>query len=55
VVAAEQTGNADVHSSDARIFDRNGMWVSTLHVPVDLTPANLVHDIRVALRKRGRR
>jgi protein SCO1 len=55
VVAAAQTGNADVHSSDARIFDRQGMWVSTLHVPVDLTPANLVHDIRVALRNGGKR
>jgi protein SCO1 len=49
VIAAAQTGNADVHSSDARVFDRKGMWVSTLHVPADLTPANLAHDIRVAL------
>jgi protein SCO1 len=55
VIAAEQTGNADVHSSDARIYDRSGMWVSTLHVPVDLTPANLAHDLRVALRNRGDR
>jgi protein SCO1 len=56
VIAAEQTGNADVHSSDyARIYNRRGMWVSTLHVPVDLTPANLVHDIRVALRNGGKR
>jgi protein SCO1 len=55
VIAAEQTGNADVHSSDARIYDRRGMWVSTLHVPVDLTAANLVHDIRVALRNGGKR
>ena len=51
IVAAAETGNADVHSSDARIFDRNGSWVSTLHVPIDLTAANLAHDIRVALRK----
>jgi protein SCO1 len=55
VMPAEQTGNADVHSSDARIFDRRGMWVSTLHVPVDLTPTNLAHDIGVALRNRGER
>jgi protein SCO1 len=55
VIPAEQTGNADVHSSDARIYDRSGMWVATLHVPVDLTPANLAHDIRVALRNRGKR
>jgi protein SCO1/2 len=55
VIAAEQTGNADVHSSDARIYDRSGLWVSTLHVPVDLTPANLAHDLRVALRNGGTR
>jgi hypothetical protein len=33
-----------------RIFDRRGIWVSTLHAGIDLTPANLVHDIRAALR-----
>jgi protein SCO1/2 len=55
VIAAAQTGNADVHSSDARVFNRNGMWVSTLHVPADLTPANLAHDIRVALGNGGTR
>jgi cytochrome oxidase Cu insertion factor (SCO1/SenC/PrrC family) len=49
IVAATETGNADVHSSDVRVYDRSGIWVSTLHVPVDLTPANLAHDIRVAL------
>src|SRR5256886_5498149 len=49
VVSAAETGNADVHSSDARIYDRSGVWVSTLHLPVDLTPANLAHDIRTAL------
>src|SRR5437016_13693616 len=49
VVSAAETGNADVHSSDARVYDRSGVWVSTLHLPVDLTPANLVHDIRTAL------
>jgi len=49
VVSAAETGNADVHSSDARVYDRSGVWVSTLHLPVDLTPANLAHDIRTAL------
>jgi len=38
-----------VHSSDAHVYDRSSVWVSTLHVPVDLTAANLAHDIRVAL------
>lgn len=39
----------DVHSADVRVFDRAGIWVSNLHVGLDLTPANLVHDLRVAL------
>jgi cytochrome oxidase Cu insertion factor (SCO1/SenC/PrrC family) len=50
ILAAEQTGNADVHSADVRVFDPRGIWVSTLHAGVDLTPVNLAHDIRVALR-----
>ena len=54
VVAATQTGSADVHSTDVRIFDRRGIWVSTLHVPPDLTPENLAHDIRVGLREGDR-
>lgn len=33
-----------------RIFDRQGTWVTTLHPGADLTPANLAHDVRVALR-----
>src|SRR5207247_6128688 len=27
VVSAEETGTADVHSSDLRVFDRNALWV----------------------------
>jgi len=50
IVAAAETGNADVHSADVRIFNRRGEWVSTLHLPPDLTAKNLAHDIRVALR-----
>ena len=50
VLSAANSGNANVHSAGVRVFDRNGVWVSNLHVGVDLTPANLVHDIRVALR-----
>ena len=50
VLAATETGNANSHSADVRIFDRAGIWVSTLRVGLDLTPANLAHDIRVALR-----
>jgi cytochrome oxidase Cu insertion factor (SCO1/SenC/PrrC family) len=50
VVAAAETGNADVHSADVRVFDPRGEWVSTLHLPPDLTPGNLAHDLHTALR-----
>jgi cytochrome oxidase Cu insertion factor (SCO1/SenC/PrrC family) len=50
VLPATDTGSDDIHSADVRIFNRAGIWVSTLHAGVDLTPSNLVHDIRVALR-----
>lgn len=53
IVAAAETGNADVHSADVRIFDRRGVWVATQHAGVDLTPSNLAHDIRTALAKGG--
>ena len=52
VLPAVDTGNADVHSSDVRIFDRTGIWVSTQHPGVDLTAANLEHDVLLALEKR---
>jgi protein SCO1/2 len=50
IVAAAETGNADIHSADVRVFDQRGEWVSTLHLPPDLTPENLAHDLRRALR-----
>ena len=50
VLAAFDSGDADTHSAPVRIFNRSGKWVSTLHPGVDLTPANLAHDVRVALR-----
>jgi cytochrome oxidase Cu insertion factor (SCO1/SenC/PrrC family) len=49
VIPATQTGDADIHSADVRIFDRHGIWVTTQRPGVDLTPANLVHDLREAL------
>src|SRR5207245_412232 len=49
VLPATETGNDNVHSADVRVFDRNGVWVSTLNVGADLTVANLLHDIRTAL------
>ena len=50
VLSAAQTGNADLHSADVRIFDRNGLWVSTLNAGADLGVPNVVHDIRQAMR-----
>ncbi len=50
VIPATKTGDADIHSADVRIFDRRGIWVTTQRAGVDLTPANLVHDVREALR-----
>lgn len=50
IVAAAETGNADLHSADVRVYDRGGEWVSTLHLPPDLTPRNVAHDLRRALR-----
>jgi cytochrome oxidase Cu insertion factor (SCO1/SenC/PrrC family) len=49
VVSAYETGDADTHSADVRVFDPAGVWVSTQHVGVDLTSANLVHDVATAL------
>ena len=53
VLSAADSGDANLHSSGVRVFTREGVWVSTLRVGVDLTPANLAHDIRVALRARS--
>ncbi len=49
IVPAVDTGSADIHSSDVRVFGRDGIWVSTQHAGVDLSPANLAHDTRTAL------
>lgn len=50
VLSAVDSGSAETHSAPVRIFNRSGKWVSTLHPRVDLTPANLAHDVRTALR-----
>jgi cytochrome oxidase Cu insertion factor (SCO1/SenC/PrrC family) len=50
ILAALDSGDADTHSSPVRIFNPKGKWVSTLHPGVDLTAANLAHDLRLALR-----
>jgi cytochrome oxidase Cu insertion factor (SCO1/SenC/PrrC family) len=49
IAASYDTGVDTLHSAPVRIYDRSGVWVSTLHAGADLTTENLVHDIRVAL------
>jgi protein SCO1 len=51
IVPAADTGDADIHSADARVFDRRGIWVTTFHPGVDLTPRNLAHDLLTALKR----
>jgi protein SCO1 len=51
IVPAADTGDADIHSADARVFDRRGVWVTTFHPGVDLTPRNLAHDLLTALKR----
>jgi protein SCO1 len=49
ILPSAKTGVDELHSAPVRIFDRRGVWVATLHSGADLTPANLAHDVRVAL------
>jgi len=53
VLSAADTGNADLHSADVRIFDRNGIWVSNMNVGADLSVRNVLHDIRQAMKTRA--
>jgi protein SCO1 len=48
VAASHDTGNSNIHSAPVRVYDGDGRWRSTLHPGVDLTPANLAHDLRLA-------
>lgn len=49
VLSALDSGDADTHSASVHIYDRNGVWVSSLHPGIDLTPQNFAHDVRRAL------
>lgn len=53
VLSSLESGNDSLHSAPVRIYDRRLVWVSTLHAGVDLSEANLLHDIRVALAGEG--
>jgi len=52
IAPSVETGMDSLHSAPARIYDPQGRWVSTLHVGVDLTPANLAHELKQALASR---
>jgi len=52
VLSALESGDANTHSASVHIYDREGVWVSSLHPGIDLTPENFVHDVRRALRDR---
>jgi protein SCO1 len=48
VAASHDTGDSNMHSAPVRVYDGEGHWRSTLHPGLDLTAANLAHDLRVA-------
>jgi protein SCO1/2 len=49
IAASIDTGSDTLHSAPVRIYNREGIWVSTLHAGADLTMENLAHDVRTAL------
>ena len=49
ILSSRESGEDTLHSAPLRVYDRDLVWVTTLHVGVDLDPENLVHDVRVAL------
>jgi cytochrome oxidase Cu insertion factor (SCO1/SenC/PrrC family) len=48
ILSSLESGHDTLHSAPVRIY-ADGVWVATLHPGADLTPANLAHDLRVAL------
>jgi protein SCO1 len=49
VLSSFESGDDDTHSDGVRVYDGRGDWVSTLRPGLDLTVANVVHDVRLAL------
>ncbi len=49
ILPSVDTENSNMHSAPVRVYDADGEWRSTLHPGVDLTAANLVHDLEAAL------
>jgi cytochrome oxidase Cu insertion factor (SCO1/SenC/PrrC family) len=50
ILSSLESREDTLHSAPVRIY-KGGVWVATLHAGVDLTPANLAHDIRLALKE----
>jgi protein SCO1/2 len=50
VLSSLESGRDNLHSAPVRVYDGRGVWVATQHAGVDLSPRNLAHDIRLALR-----
>ncbi len=53
ILSSLESGEDTLHSAPVRIYDRDGVWVATLHAGVDLSEDNLLHDIRSALAADG--
>ena len=51
IVTTFESGDDSLHSAPVRIFDPDGVWVSTLNPRADLTPENVAHDVRAALQR----
>lgn len=49
ILSSLQSGEADTHSAPVRIYGRDLTWFATQHPGADLSPANLAHDVRLAL------
>ncbi len=49
ILSSFESGEDTLHSAPVRVYDPQGVWVSTLHAGVDLTTTNLAHDISRAL------
>lgn len=53
ILSSLESGEANVHSAPVRIYGPDLVWLATQHAGADLSPRNLAHDIRVALRTRA--
>jgi len=49
ILPSVDTENSNMHSAPVRVYDTDGKWRSTLHPGVDLSAANLAHDLKAAL------